>query len=147
LLRAAVLLVGWAAVARGGESIAIHGKTIHTMAGAAIADGVVLVADGKIVAVGPAAAVPVPAGARTLRAEVVTPGLIDAHCVIGLAGYLNQDHDQDQFDATEPVQPELRAIDAYNPASGSSNGCAVSVSPPSTPATPRRRWFRVRRWS
>ena len=115
LLRAAVLLVGWAAVARGGESIAIHGKTIHTMAGAAIADGVVLVADGKIVAVGPAAAVPVPAGARTLRAEVVTPGLIDAHCVIGLAGYLNQDHDQDQFDATEPVQPELRAIDAYNP--------------------------------
>ncbi len=113
--RAALLAAGCvAADMAGGETIAIRGNTIHTMAGAAITDGVVVVDDGKIVAVGPAAAVAVPDGVRTLRADVVTPGLIDAHCVIGLAGYLNQDHDQDQLDATEPIQPELRAIDAFN---------------------------------
>jgi imidazolonepropionase-like amidohydrolase len=35
--------------------------------------------------------------------------------VVGLAGYLNQTHDQDQLDRTSAFQPELRAIDAYNP--------------------------------
>jgi imidazolonepropionase-like amidohydrolase len=98
-----------------GETLAIHGRIIHTMAGDPISDGVVVVTDGRIVAVGPAATVAVPAEARVLRAAVVTPGLVDAHCVVGLAGYLNQDQDQDQLDATEPVQPELRAVDAYNP--------------------------------
>jgi imidazolonepropionase-like amidohydrolase len=98
-----------------GETLAIHGHLIHTMAGDPISDGVVVVTDGRIVAVGAAATVAVPADARVLRAAVVTPGLVDAHCVVGLAGYLNQDHDQDQLDATEPVQPELRAVDAYNP--------------------------------
>ncbi len=98
-----------------GETLAIHGRVIHTMAGDPISDGVVVVTDGRIVAVGPAATVAIPADARILRSPVVTPGLVDAHCVVGLAGYLNQDQDQDQLDATEPVQPELRAIDAYNP--------------------------------
>jgi imidazolonepropionase-like amidohydrolase len=114
------LAVALAAVAAGpatsaGETLAIHGRIIHTMAGDSIPDGVVVVSDGRIVSVGPAATVAVPADARVLRAAVVTPGLVDAHCVVGLAGYLNQDHDQDQLDATEPVQPELRAVDAYNP--------------------------------
>jgi imidazolonepropionase-like amidohydrolase len=85
------------------------------MAGEPITDGVVVVTDRRIVAVGPVATVAIPAEAKVLRAAVVTPGLVDAHCVVGLAGYLNQDQDQDQLDATEPVQPELRAIDAYNP--------------------------------
>ena len=114
------LAVALFAVAAGlptaaGETLAIHGRIIHTMAGDSIPDGVVVVTDGRIVAVGPAATVAVPTDARVLRAAVVTPGLIDAHCVVGLAGYLNQDQDQDQLDATEPVQPELRAVDAYNP--------------------------------
>lgn len=102
------------AAARAG-ALAVYGRTLHTMAGPPIEDGVVVVADGKIVAAGKAAEVAIPEGARVLRAEVVTPGLVDAHTVVGLAGYLNQDQDQDQLDATEPVQPELRAIDAFNP--------------------------------
>jgi imidazolonepropionase-like amidohydrolase len=56
----------------------------------------------------------VPAGAKVLEAAVVTPGLVDAHSVVGLAGYLNQRQDQDQLERSSPVQPELRAIDAYN---------------------------------
>ena len=112
----AVALVGLAAgpATVAGETLAIRGRIIHTMAGDPIPDGVVVVTDGRIVAVGPAATVAVPADARVLEAAVVTPGLIDAHCVVGLSGYLNQDQDQDQLDATEPVQPELRALDAYN---------------------------------
>ena len=95
--------------------VAVRGETVYTMSGAPIRDGVVLVgADGKIERVGPAAEVQVPAGYRTLTGRVVTPGLVDAHSVVGLAGAMNQPHDQDQLDRNEAIAPELRAIDAYN---------------------------------
>ena len=95
------------------EPLAIVGETVYTMAGAPIQNGVVLIRDGKIERVG--AGLNVPAGYRVLNAKVVTPGLIDAHTVVGLAGYLNQAHDQDQIERSDAIQPELRAIDAYNP--------------------------------
>ncbi len=97
------------------QDVAIRGETVHTMAGPAIADGVVVIDDGKIVAVGPAASTPIPEGIAVVTAKVVTPGLVDARTVVGLSGYMNQSHDQDQLDTSAPVQPQLRAIDAYNP--------------------------------
>ena len=95
--------------------VAIRGERVYTMAGAPLDNGVVLVgADGRIQRVGPAGSVAVPDGWRVLEARVVTPGLVDAHSVVGLAGYLNQPHDQMQLDASAAIQPELRAVDAYN---------------------------------
>ena len=94
--------------------VAVRGETIYTMAGAAIHDGIVVVEDGKIAAVGKANAINIPAEFKVLKAKVVTPGLIDAHSTVGLSGILNYDHDQDQLEHAEPIQPELRAIDAYN---------------------------------
>lgn len=96
--------------------IAVRGETVWTMAGEPIANGVVLIgANGKIEAVGAANQVRIPQNYKTVSARVVTPGLIDAHSVIGLAGYMNQPHDQMQIDASNPMQPDLRAFDAYNP--------------------------------
>jgi imidazolonepropionase-like amidohydrolase len=94
--------------------IAVKGETVITMAGDPISNGVVLINNGKIESVGTASAVKIPAGYRVINAKVVTPGLIDAHSVIGLNGYLNQPHDQMALDTSSPVQPELRAVDAYN---------------------------------
>lgn len=95
--------------------IAVKGETIWTMTGAPIQNGVVLIgADGKIEAVGPAGQVKIPANYRIINAKVVTPGLIDAHTVIGLNGYMNQPHDQMALDTGSTIQPELRAIDSYN---------------------------------
>ena len=68
--------------------VAVLGKKIHTMSGPAIDNGVVIIRDGKIAAVGRADAVQVPAGFRTMNANVVTPGLIDAHSTVGLSGSL-----------------------------------------------------------
>lgn len=114
VLAAAASLLALAPAAMA-QDIAIRGREVHTMAGPAIADGVVVIDDGKIIAVGPAASTPIPQGFRVVEAAVVTPGLVDARSVVGLAGYLNQPHDQDQLDESAPVQPQLRAIDAYNP--------------------------------
>jgi imidazolonepropionase-like amidohydrolase len=94
--------------------IAVKGETVWTMEGAPITNGVVLIKDGKIEAVGTAAQVKIPDGYRIISANVVTPGLIDARTVIGLNGYLNQPHDQMALDGGGSFQPELRAIDAYN---------------------------------
>jgi len=95
--------------------LAVRGGTVHTMAGPAITDGVVLVgADGRIERVGRAGDIRIPSGYRVLEAAVVTPGLVDARSVVGLAGYLNQPHDQDQIELSGALQPELRAVDAYN---------------------------------
>ena len=95
--------------------VAVYGDTVYTMTGPPIEKGVVLIEAGKITLAGSALDIPVPPEARVLRGKVVTPGLVDAHTTVGLTGYLNQDQDQDQLDKTEPIQPELRAIDSYNP--------------------------------
>ena len=95
--------------------VAVYGDTVYTMTGPPIEKGVVLIEAGKIKLAGSALDIPVPPEARVLRGKVVTPGLVDAHTIVGLTGYLNQDQDQDQLDKTEPIQPELRAIDSYNP--------------------------------
>lgn len=95
--------------------IAVIGETVYTMAGPPLRNGLVLIRDGRIESVGPANARTIPSGYKVLRAKVVTPGLIDAHTVVGLSGYLNQPHDQDQLERSAPNQPELRAVDAYDP--------------------------------
>ncbi|HSK74364.1 MAG TPA: amidohydrolase family protein [Pyrinomonadaceae bacterium] len=111
-----LLLTAHCSLLTVSAQIAVKGEKIWTMtSNTPIENGVVLVgANGKIEAVGTAAQVKIPANYKVLNAKVVTPGLIDAHSVIGIAGYLNQPHDQMQIEASAPIQPELRAIDVYN---------------------------------
>ena len=67
-----------------GHPTAIVGATVLNGAGAQIDNGVVLIRDGKIEAVGPGLAVP--AGYETVdgRGRWVTPGIIDAHSHLGV---------------------------------------------------------------
>ena len=104
-----------AAVPALAQNVVVQGEVVHTMAGEPIENGVVVITDGKIAAVGAAADVDVPDDYQVVSAAVVVPGLIDARGTVGLTGMLNQPGDQDQLDRSSSVQPELRAIDAYNP--------------------------------
>src|SRR3954454_13668710 len=98
----ALLVVTASAVAQPATAptgvLVVRGETVYTMASEPIKDGVVLVRGEKIERVGRAADVQVPADAKVLRAKVVTPGLIDAHTVLGLQGFRNEPRDQDQLE-------------------------------------------------
>lgn len=116
ILARATALVAFAALhASALAQLAVRGDTVYTMAGKPLKDGVVLVKGGRIEAVGSASTVRIPEGYKTVSGKFVTPGLIDAHTVVGLSGIYNIRHDQMQLDRSDPMQPELRAIDAYNP--------------------------------
>ena len=62
-----------------------HVKLFDSDAGRFLADRTVVVDGGKIVAAGPAASTPVPAGARVIdgTGKTLTPGLWDAHMHVG----------------------------------------------------------------
>lgn len=107
--------LAFASGAAFGQDIAVRGATIYPVTAPPIENGVVVVEDGKIAAIGPASEVRIPDGMEVVDAAVVTPGLIDARSSVGLAGWLNQEMSQDQIEHSDAIQPELRAIDAYNP--------------------------------
>ena len=103
------------ATARRGP-LAIVGGRVVPVAGPPVEDGVVLVADGRIEAVG--RDVRVPEGAERVDAagKVVLPGLVDAHTHLGVHEEAEGWAGQDTNEMTDPVTPQVRALDAINPA-------------------------------
>ena len=89
---------------------------IKPMVGADLENGCVLIDDnGKIAAV--AAQIDAPEGCTVIDADgrLVTPGCVDAHCHIGLdnEGMGWEGHDYNEI--TDPITPQMRAIDSINP--------------------------------
>jgi imidazolonepropionase-like amidohydrolase len=97
------------------KSYAILAGRIHTAAGAPILDGVILVEDGRIKAVGKVNEVMIPKKIPIITAAEVSPGLIDCHSVCGLSGAFNVSADQDQDETSDPNQADLRVLDGFNP--------------------------------
>ena len=97
---------------------AISADKIFTVTQGTIEKRVILIEGSTIQAVGKREEISIPDGYREYKAVVVTPGLIDGHTVVGLSGMLNVPADQDQLEKSAPMQPELRAIDAYSPHEG-----------------------------
>ena len=89
--------------------LAVKGKKVLTITKGVVEDGVVLIEKGKIKALGPD--VKVPDGVKTLKAKYVMPGLVEAHCHIGIweekIGWAGSDGNE----MTEPATPHVRAID------------------------------------
>ena len=95
------------------QPVLIVAETLFTMTGPPIKDGFVLIKDGKISAVGTSAQMPT--GLAVTRVKVATPGFVDGHSTVGLTGVLNVPDDQDHLEKSSPMQPELRALDAFHP--------------------------------
>ncbi|WP_227764688.1 amidohydrolase [Zhaonella formicivorans] len=96
--------------------LAIVNGHVRTMAGPVIKGGRVLIEGSKILAVG-GQEIAVPAEAQVIDAagKEVMPGLIDAHCHLGIMEEIYQIEGDDTNEYSDPVTPHLRAIDAVNP--------------------------------
>ena len=107
--RAAVAsaLLAALAVAAGAETLAFTGARLIPIAGPEIEAGTLVVADGRIVAVGRVGEVAIPAGAevRDLAGRTILPGFVDTHSHLGRGS---------GGDASGPLHPEVRILDAVD---------------------------------
>ncbi|MEY9953580.1 amidohydrolase [Leifsonia sp. EB34] len=97
-------------------SIAIVNAHVVPVAGDPIEKGTVIVEDGKITTVGPAAEVVVPDGVRVVDAsgKWVLPGFVEAHGHVGIHEEANGPAGDDTNEMTTPNTAAVRAIDAVN---------------------------------
>lgn len=89
-----------------------------TMAGKDYEDGFVQIRNGKITAVGDMADCPVQKGGDGVicaNGNPVLPGIIEAHCHMGITEEKKGMEGDDCNESVEPITPYLRAIDAINP--------------------------------
>lgn len=92
----------------------IKNGNIFTMAGEPLERGDILIKDGKIKEVGVDLNYE---EEEIINAEgkIVIPGMIDAHCHVGIFEENMRAEGSDGNEMTNPVTPELRAIDGINP--------------------------------
>lgn len=97
------------------QMIAITNGKVMTITQGTFEHGTLLVEGGRIVAVGEEIEIPEDAQVYDATGKVVMPGLIDAHCHVGLfpdgIGWEYSDGNE----LTDPITPHLRALDAVHP--------------------------------
>lgn len=100
------------------QTIAITGGRVHTVRGAPIENGTVLIRDGRITAVGADVAIPADAQRIDATGKVVTPGLINGATALGVVeiGAVAPTNDV-RAQGESAVAASVRIWDALNPAS------------------------------
>ena len=93
--------------------LVLKNGNVLTMAGPAFV-GDVAIENGKIVAVGQSLSYS-DAEVRDVTGMTVMPGIVDPHCHIGMWEDAMGFEGADGNECTNPITPELRAIDAINP--------------------------------
>lgn len=101
--------------------VAVVGATLHPVSSPAIEDGVMLVEDGRIQAIGADVDVPTGATVLDLTGMTVIPGIVESHSHMGLKQLYRPETGSDNNELSKPINAEVRAIDglaAQDPAFG-----------------------------
>ncbi len=117
------------------QPILLRGATIHTQTGPAIENGMILMEDGKISAIGNDLDVPVNAMVKDVKGKHIYPALIHGHNLTGLTE-IGQVQVTSDFNELGSINPGVRAETAYHSASShigvaASGGIGVTVTTPS----------------
>lgn len=120
-----IALAGGASTEASAQVIAIEGGTVHTMVGAPLQNGTVLIRDGRIAEVGTNVSVPQGAIRIDASGQIVTPGFFDSGTNLGL---VEIEAVQPSNDIRAPEQEDLvaagfRVSDGLNP-----NSMAIPVT-------------------
>lgn len=99
--------------------ILIQNGHIKPIVGEELENGCILLGDdGKIAAIGKNLSAPEGAQIIDAAGRLVTPGCVEAHCHIGLDNECLRWEGADYNESTDPVTPQMRAIDSFNPLDG-----------------------------
>lgn len=98
------------------RTIAITGGRLLTVSHGTIENGVLLIADGKIAAVGAASSVKIPKGAEVINAKGMTvyPGLIDPESNFGLTEVSADMATNDLEERSDEIMPHMHVADAFH---------------------------------
>ncbi len=97
-------------------AIAIQGGKLLTITHGTIENGVVVIENGKITAVGPAASTRIPANAHVIDATGMTvyPGLIDSETHLGLTEISAVQSTNDLVETSDEIMPHMHVADAFH---------------------------------
>lgn len=92
---------------------AFTGARLHTMAGPPVDNGTVIVENGTIREAGARLRPPARATVIDARGLLIFPGFVEPHTSLGLSEIDLVPAMRDEDEGTDPVVPQLRAMDAY----------------------------------
>lgn len=96
-------------------SLALKGGKVYTITNGILENGIVLIEQGKIAAIGSDLSIPQDTEIVEISGKYVFPGFIDAHTHAGIFEEGMGVEGEDGNELTDPVTPQLRALDAVNP--------------------------------
>ena len=98
------------------KPVAITGGKLLTITHGTIENGVLLIENGKIAAVGAAGSVKVPANAQVIDAKGMTvyPGLIDSETHLGLTEIEAEKMTNDLVEPSDEIMPNMHVSDAFH---------------------------------
>jgi imidazolonepropionase-like amidohydrolase len=116
LLALLTLCLSLATAAVAQQPIVLKGGKLLTITHGVIENGVLVMADGKITAVGAAGSVATPADARVIDASGMTvyPGLIDSETYLGLTEISAEKSTNDLIELSDEIMPHMHVYDAFH---------------------------------
>lgn len=96
--------------------VALKGGTLLTVSHGTIKDGVLVMENGKIAAIGPVSSVEIPKNAQVIDATGMTiyPGLIDSETNLGLTEISAVQMSNDLVESSDEIMPHMHVYDAFH---------------------------------
>src|SRR5579871_1220336 len=116
LMRVLLILAVIPVAAQSPQVIAITGAKLLTVSHGTIDNGVLVMADGKITAVGRTGEVTIPKDAKVVDAKGMTvyPGLIDPESNFGLTEISADQMTNDLVERSDEIMPHMHVYDAFH---------------------------------
>jgi hypothetical protein len=110
------LALGGIGVAQQAKAIALKGGKLLTVSHGVIENGVLVIENGKIAALGAANSVTIPRNARVIDVSGMTvyPGLIDSETSLGLTEISAEPSTNDRIEISDEIMPHMHVFDAFH---------------------------------
>jgi imidazolonepropionase-like amidohydrolase len=110
------LILSGIGVAQQAKPIVLKGGKLLTISHGVIENGVLVIENGKIAALGAATSVTIPRNARVIDVSGMTvyPGLIDSETSLGLTEISAEPSTNDQVETSDEIMPHMHVFDAFH---------------------------------